>query len=163
MLDSGQSSSSPGAGAGVQPSSPRPCAIDRREFFHRRARIRSAREQMHDCAATHIQRHDRRDAACIRLPIAELEFDRRLKALRETRQHRRGSRVQSGRIRNHDCIRGDRLRSFRRAAFFRRAKLTLKSKSFPATTCPLARSQFVTPSPFVMTTCVSRLFACVAR
>ena len=44
------------------------------------------------------------------------------KAFREIRQHRRRSRMQAGRIRNDDCIRGDRFRSFRRAAFFRRAK-----------------------------------------
>ena len=37
-----------GAGAGVQPSSPRPCADDRRDLLDGRARIRSAREHMHD-------------------------------------------------------------------------------------------------------------------
>ena len=50
----------------------------------------------------------RSDAARIGGPVAELQLHFALEALRHVGQHRGGARVQTGRIRNDDCVGSDR-------------------------------------------------------
>jgi hypothetical protein len=54
-----------------------------------------------------FQRHDRRHAAGIRLPVTQLQPGRRRETLRNIRQHGCRPRVESGGIRNHDRVGDD--------------------------------------------------------
>ena len=133
------------------------------ELFHRLLRVRAFRHDHDLVAAPDFERHDRRDAARVREALAELQLHLALKALRDIREHRRGTRVQAGRIRHEHGV-GSHRRAFARARRRRRrsSSVSVSRRSAPAFTVPLARSIACTVSPFAMTTCVSRLFACVA-
>ena len=78
-----------------------------RELLDGGSRVETSGHHLHLRPLRHVQRHDGRDAARIRLPVTHLQRDCRGEALRKVRQHGRGPGVESGRIRDHDGLGGD--------------------------------------------------------
>ena len=69
-------SSSPARARARSPRRRSPAASTARELLHRGRRVRAAGHHLHLRAVLDFQRHDRRHAARVGLPVAELELDR---------------------------------------------------------------------------------------
>ncbi len=76
------------------------CRQDGGKLGRRGRGVASARHDLDLRSVLDLERHDRRHAAGVGLAVADLELDGRLEALRQAREHRRGSDVQSGGIGN---------------------------------------------------------------
>ena len=83
--------------------------ILRHQYGDRLRRIVAGRFNDDRIAISHFERHEARQALCVRLPVASNEADGRLELSRARGDDGRGPRVKAGRVRDDDRLRGDRV------------------------------------------------------